>query len=108
MSVDQQLVARAELQKVVILNSVRGAPRYRRIGRNTDKNRVVYCQGVMIDNRFDRSQSAAVVPAPGVGKSAGEPNDKGAEHEQAANNLMLPIRRRVRHKWHATSLATDV
>jgi hypothetical protein len=53
---------------------------------------------MMIDNRFDRSQPAAVVPAPSVGKSAGGPNDKGAEHEQAANKLMLPIHRRARRK----------
>ena len=93
MSRDEQFVARAVLEEDRFTRIVgKGGAGLLRV-RNLHKNRMVDDPGMSIDEQLDSSETAAVVPAAGIGTGGDGREDNRDEQDTTFQPLLPPLRR---------------
>jgi hypothetical protein len=103
MAGDEQFVLRAVFEQIAVARRVGQGGSLRAGGvspLSLDEDRIVDDPGMPIDQRFDRSQTAAIVPAAGVRSGQENGERDGADHEQDLCESLSPTSRvdRIRHR----------
>ncbi len=92
-SVDEQLIECAVFEKICVVYRVGQGSSGRVRTRNLHENRLIDDPGMPINERFDRGQSAAIVPTASVGAGHGNGNHYRDGHRQGLGDYLPSLSR---------------